>query len=251
MPKGHPLAKEDRERIYHMHTMNYRHDEIAKQFGITVNTVSKVVGRQRALEQEKREEKVSEIVIAGDKKNGRLVSVGTNKYEGTCLIRGKMKRCDFTASGSKAAKEQYDKWCQRMRDEDAFLRMVERKPVDAVAAVEEPVDTTPAPESEIVVHPSEIVVRPWKEVAEERQQQIERLERELEEARTQRVEFAEGYQMEQHNPAYLIWAKGPEPKCYGLYLTVETALAEVDRLNEVAAFLRSSNKFEVEEVAWK
>lgn len=233
MPKGHPLAKEDRERIYHMHTMNYRHDEIAKQFGITVNTVSKVVGRQRALEQEKSEEKVSEIVIADDKKNGRLVSVGTNKYEGTCLIRGKMKRCDFTASGSKAAKEQYDKWCQRMRDEDAFLRMVERKPVDAVAAVEEP------PE------------RPWKEVAEERQHQIEKLERELEEARTQRVEFAEGYQMERHNPAYLIWAKGPEPKCYGLYLTVETALAEVDRLNEVAAFLGSGNKFEVEEVAWK
>lgn len=244
MPKGHPLAKEDRERIYHMHTMNYRHDEIAKQFGIAVNTVSKVVGRQRELEQEKREEKVSEIVIAGDKKNGRLVSVGTNKYEGTCLIRGKMKRCDFTASGSKAAKKQYDKWCQKMRDEDAFLRMVERKPVDAIAAVEEPVDTTPAPESEIVV-------RPWKEVAEERQQQIERLERELEEARTQRVEFAEGYQMERHNPAYLIWAKGPEPKCYGLYLTVETALAEVDRLNEVAAFLGSGNKFEVEEVAWK
>lgn len=233
MPKGHPLAKEDRERIYHMHTMNYRHDEIAKQFGIAVNTVSKVVGRQRALEQEKREEKVSEIVIAGDKKNGRLVSVGTNKYEGTCLIRGKMKRCDFTASGSKAAKEQYDKWCQRMRDEDAFLRMVERKPVDAVAAVEE------SPE------------RPWKEVAEERQHQIEKLERELEEARTQRVEFAEGYQMERHNPAYLIWAKGPEPKCYGLYLTVETALAEVDRLNEVAALLGSDNKFEVEEVAWK
>ena len=233
MPKGHPLAREDRERIYHMHTMNYRHDEIAKQFGITVNTVSKVVGRQRALEQEKREEKVSEIVIAGDKKNGRLVSVGTNKYEGTCLIRGKMKRCDFTASGSKAAKEQYDKWCQRMRDEDAFLRMVERKPVDAVAAVEE------SPEM------------PWKEVAEERQHRIEKLERELKEARTQRVEFAEGYQMEQHNPAYLIWAKGPEPKCYGLYLTVETALAEVDRLNEVAAFLGSGNKFEVEEVAWK
>lgn len=233
MPKGHPIAKEDRERICHMHTMNYRHDEIAKQFGITVNTVSKVVGRQRALEQEKREEKVSEIVIAGDKKNGRLVSVGTNKYEGTCLIRGKMKWCDFTASGSKAAKEQYDKWCQRMRDEDAFLRMVERKPVDAVAAVEEP------PE------------RPWKEVAEERQHQIEKLERELDEARTQRVEFAEGYQMERHNPAYLIWAKGPEPKCYGLYLTVETALAEVDKLNEVAAFLGSGNKFEIEEVAWK
>lgn len=244
MPKGHPLAREDRERIYHMHTMNYRHDEIAKQFGIAVNTVSKVVGRQRALEQEKREGKVSEIVIAGDKKNGRLVSVGTNKYEGTCLIRGKMKRCDFTALGSKAAKEQYDKWCQRIRDEDAFMRMVERRPVDAVAAVEEPVDITPAPVPEIVV-------RPWKEVAEERQHRIERLEQELEEARTQRVEFAEGYQMERHNPAYLIWAKGPEPKCYGLYLTVETALAEVDRLNEVAAFLGSGNKFEVEEVAWK
>lgn len=244
MPRGCPLTVEQREQIYHMHTMNYRHDEIAKQFGIAVNTVSNVVGRQRALEQEKREEKMAEIVIAGDKKNGRLVSVGTDRYEGSCLIDGRMKKKAFTAPNGKKATEQWEQWCQGLRDEQHFMDMVERKPVDAVATVEEPVDITPAPVPEIVV-------RPWKEVAEERQQQIERLERELEEARTQRVEFAEGYQMEQHNPAYLIWAKGPEPKCYGLYLTVETALAEVDRLNEVAAFLGSDNKFEVEEVAWK
>jgi hypothetical protein len=126
------------------------------------------------------------------------------------------------------------------------MDMVERKnePTPEPEPEPEPVDITPAPVPEIVV-------RPWREVAEERQQRIERLEQELEEARTQRVEFAEGYQMERHNPVYLIWAKGPEPKCYGLYLTVETALAEVDRLNEVAAFLGIGNKFEVEEVAWR
>ena len=52
-------------------------------------------------------------------------------------------------------------------------------------------------------------------------------------------------------PAYLIWAKKPEPRCYGLYLTMESALSEVDKLNEVAAFLGGDGAFEVEEVAWK
>lgn len=52
-------------------------------------------------------------------------------------------------------------------------------------------------------------------------------------------------------PAYLIWAKSPEPRCYGLYLTMESALAEVDKLNDVAKFLGNIGVFEVEEVAWR
>ena len=55
VPKGHPLTDEQRERIYDLHTMNVRHEDIADQFGINVGTVNRCVGRQRKLHQEKKE----------------------------------------------------------------------------------------------------------------------------------------------------------------------------------------------------
>ena len=113
-----------------------------------------------------------------------------------------------------------------------------------------PIEPAPAPE---------IPVRPWREVAEERQKRIEHLEarvselvHELEIAKTQRIEFAEGYQMEMHNPSYLLWSLvDGKPKFYGLYMDEDEALSEIERINEVAAFLGSEGAFEVEEVAWK
>ena len=50
---------------------------------------------------------------------------------------------------------------------------------------------------------------------------------------------------------YVIWAKGDAPKLYGAYRTMDEALAEVDRLNEVASFLTGSDTFEVEEVPYR
>lgn len=81
--------------------------------------------------------------------------------------------------------------------------------------------------------------------------EAESLRSELEVAKRDRIDFAEGYQLEMHNPVYVLWAKAEAPRLYGAYLTMEAALNEVDRLNEVAAFLGNEGAFEVGEVAWK
>ncbi len=48
---------------------------------------------------------------------------------------------------------------------------------------------------------------------------------------------------------YVIWTKGDAPRLFGAYLSMEAALAEVDRLNDVASFLVSEKVFEVEELS--
>lgn len=262
MPKGRPLSKETRERIYDLYTMGVPQSDIAEQFDIHSNTVSRIVSTQRKLREGKRVEKVSEVVVAGDKRNGRLLSVGTNKYEGTCLIGGRMKRRSFSAINSRNAKVQWEKWCTTLRDEQSFIDMVERTPrheadehdvtepkavcgypgdpIEEIRPiVEEPVDITPAPIPEISV-------RPWKEVAEERQKEINRLL-----ARINELESTRGQQSDSMGPSYAIWAKSDEPRFYGLYSTMDKALGEVDRLNDVAKFLGQDGVFEVEEVAWR
>lgn len=241
MPRGYPLTDEQRERIYHLHTMNVDHKSIAEQFQIGVSTVSKCVSRQRELEQERRERKVSEIVIAGDRKNGRLVSVGTDRYEGSCLIDGRMKKKTFTAPNGKKATEQWGQWCQGLRDEQQFMDMVERKnePLgESEAVCEAPLD----PIEEIRSVPQTEL--PTDEEIYEAQEEID--------AQAEKVLETTGVPLaDTSEPAYLIWAKRPAPRCYGLFRTMEDALSELDRLNEVAMFLGGESVFEVEEVAWK
>ena len=52
-------------------------------------------------------------------------------------------------------------------------------------------------------------------------------------------------------PSFLIWAKTDTPKVYGMYHLEDVALAEVDRLNDVAAFFGRDGAFQIEEVEWK
>lgn len=150
MPKGHPLTTEQRERIYDLHTMNVSHEDIADQFGVTVDTINRCVGKQRKLYEQRKEDQVAEIVVAGDKKNGRLVSNGTNRYEGTCIVKGKSKSRAFLAGNAHVAEEQWRKWCQDLRDEQTFMDMVERKPKEEgfVPADESPVDPFEEPKGE-------------------------------------------------------------------------------------------------------
>ena len=49
MPKGRPLTVEQREQIYHLHTMNVDHGSIAEKFDIKESTVSRCVSKQRKL----------------------------------------------------------------------------------------------------------------------------------------------------------------------------------------------------------
>lgn len=236
MPKGKPLSTEDRERIYDLYTSGLRQAEIAELFGITATTVSKSVSTQRKLHAGKRVEKVSEVVVGGDKRNGRLVSLGKERFEGTCLVGGKMKKRTFTASNGRSANQQWEKWCQTLRDEQEFMDMVERKPEKPEVACDAPLD--PIEEIRTVTTDSEPMV-------------IDMSESPVPDVVTTGILSAGAPTINASDPAYLIWAKAPEPRSYGLYLTLDAALAEVDRLNDVAKFLGQESAFEVEEVAWR
>ena len=97
-----------------------------------------------------------------------------------------------------------------------------------------------------------IEVRPWKDVAEERRLRIEELEARIAELEEKENRVGEaGRDVLVDKPVYILWAKTDNPKLYGAYLTMEYALKELDRLNDVAAFLGNESAFEVEEVAWR
>ena len=305
MPKGVPLSDKQKQQIYTRYVINGdRQREIAEDFGISSNTVSKVIAEIR-----KAGEKMAahSKIVAGDKANGRLQSTtDPHRFEGTCVIGGKKHSKTFTTVNARKATEMWEKWCRDLRDEAEFMDMVERKPkeegfvpTDEPMAFEDFLEDEPKavcgyPGDHIEeiqpIQPApvpEIVVRPWRDIAEELQSkvtemqqevdfckrleeavkagepvdlwgteyrpasEVESLRSELEVAKRERIDFAEGYQLEMHNPVYVLWAKAEAPRLYGAYLTMEVALKEVDKLNEVAAFLGSEGAFEVEEVAWK
>lgn len=230
MPKGQPLSDAQKRAIYNAYTEGESYEDIAATYGIAASTVRKTINGQR----EKRGMAAKSKIVAGDKTNGRLTSTtDPHRYEGTCVIGGKSKSKLFMADNARRATEMWEKWCQGLRDEQAFMDMVERKAV--CGAPLDPIEE---------IRPIEVVELPDDEEVHETQQEIDTAtEKHLEAIGVPLADTSE--------PAYLIWAKSPEPRCYGLYLTMESALAEADKLNDVAKFLGSSGAFEVEEVAWK
>ena len=256
------LSPRQREALYRQYLMGEKVADLAQSYNIGTSTAYAYINGER-----QKEGKVAftEKVIDGDKRNGRLLYVNSAKhrFEGTHLTRdGEMHRMKFTANNSTIARQKWRKWCEDLDAELEFMDMVERKEPENTEVVRgAPLDhieeicpaKSASDEGPFVPtdEPLDMEVRPWREVAEEREQEIERLKAELEEAKTQRIEFAEGFQMEEHNPTYLIWTKQPEVRIYGLYLTMDAALKEVDKLNDVAKFLGQGGAFEVEEVAWR
>lgn len=121
----------------------------------------------------------------------------------------------------------------------------------------------------------DVPVRPWREVAEERQQRIDELEARVAELEDKERKLSVSDQVIldtegetpklwhwfnnngafrvfwMNKPVYVLWAKTEQPKLYGVYQTMESALKELDKLNDVARFLGSGDAFEVEEVAWR
>lgn len=262
MTKGVALSPEQKERIYNMYLSGMRQAEIGKLFGVHSVTVSKVVSGQRKLHEEG---KMAEVVVAGDKRNGRLYSLGQEKFKGECLVGGKMKHRTFSAPNAQRAKVEWEKWRNTLLDEQSFIDMVERKePVD------EPEVVCGAPSDPIEeIRPIETVVPDDEEIYEAQEEIDKDFEEQLEKksvvldttiADTELAEPKLGHWFNKNGsfavvwkskPVYLIWAKGDEPRCYGVYGTMDKALKEVDKMNEVASFLGSDDAFEIEEVAWK
>lgn len=222
-----------------MYLSGMRQKEIGDLFGVHSVTVSKVVSGQRKLHEEG---KMAEVVVAGDKRNGRLYSLGQEKFKGECLVGGKMKHRTFSAPNAQRAKVEWEKWRNTLLDEQEFIDRVERKePID------EPKAVCGAPNDPIEE------IRPVKSITSDDaiSEAVYEAQEEFDSITTKHAEATCVPLADTSEPSYLIWTKKPEPRCYGLYLTMEKALAEVDRLNDVALFLGGESAFEVEEVMWK
>lgn len=212
--------------LYNQHCMGESAKDLAQAYGISLTTVYEYIKERR----EKREGKGAgevafhEMIVAGNKKGGHLVSTpDPHRYEGTCVIRGKKHSRSFVTVNAAKATEMWEKWCDDLRAEDEFMRRVNREDVGRASAeptdgdgkearglqgdqaeggcpaAEEPVDVTPAPVPEIAV-------KPWRQVAEERQAEIDELRRQVEYLQG-RVEGLEGA-----SDNVIACTEQPEPK---------------------------------------
>lgn len=269
MAKREKLTDKERQGIYTMHCMGESNGAIADRYEIAVSTVYRIIREQRA----KREEDGmagGQQIVAGDKANGRLMTCSDrNRFEGTCIVGGKSKKKTFTAVNARNAKQQWEKWCQTLRDEQAFMDMVERKPeeqkvvcgypgdpIEEIRPTEEPVDIAPAPAPEVSV-------RPWREIAEERQAVIDELMAKIAEyesgewvsADVVRAITAERDELKAHDCAphgtcYAIITNSEKPTAYGFYSSEDAALSDLDVVGRVANALGKEDAFTVLEGPW-
>lgn len=235
MSRGRVLSESERKSAYTMYCMGEKVGDVASAYGVSEPTIYRII---KQLRDGKGEGMAGgQQIVAGDKAHGRLMTLpDRNRFEGTCIVGGKSKKRTFTAVNAKNAQQQWEKWCQTLRDEQEFMDMVERKEPKAVCGA--PLD----PIEEI---------RPTKQAEPPTDEEIYGAQEAID-TQVERVFEATGVPLaDTSEPAYLIWAKLPEPRCYGLYLTMDAAIAELDRLNDVAKFLSQESAFEVEEVAWR
>lgn len=245
LPRRRKLDREQELELFEMVRKGCDNKEIAKRFGIardTVGTYYRRTLRERGREQMRSESK--QRTVASRKVGQTLTFSVDGGYVGHATVNGVEETREIRAKDDTDAIGRFDRWLADMEAEQAFMDMVERRQdvheADFAEPAEKPVDITPAPVSELVT-PSDERTR---EAIYEAQQEFD--------ATTTKLMEATGVPLaDTSEPAYLIWAKRPEPKVYGLFLTMEDALTELDRLNAVARFLGSDGAFEVEEVEWK
>lgn len=239
--KGHPISDRQRHEMYDAYCNGVKVPDIAQQYGVTENTVYRNIRRQREMQERKggTDMMSSGEPVAGDRRNGRLVTTGRRGvFEGTCIVDGKAVKRRFKASDKHDAIAQWEQWKAELNGLGEFMDMVERRKPEPQATVEWTGETTPEPVERRGVEsrqePSVLVIGP--EVVPTPKPVITGQPKE---------------EKEDRDVAYVIWARSEQPRMYGLYRTMESALAELDRLNDVARFLGSADAFEVEEVAWK
>lgn len=241
------LSDKQKLAIYNQHCFGEKIEDLAESYECSNATIYRCIREMRERHESGRDDEMAarSKVVAGDKANGRLLSTtDPHRFEGTCVVGGKKQSKAFVTVNAKKTTEMWEKWCQDLRDEQEFMDRVERKEPESLEEIRPIQVIEPAPVPEINV-------RPWKEVAEERQAEIDELKRRIEYLEGRLEGYESTTQLTTSGPSYVLWAKTDAPKLYGLYGTMEAALAEVDRLNEVAAFLGGGSVFEVEEVAWK
>lgn len=215
MPKGKNLTDEERREIYEARMAGWSRAEIAQAYGVATDSVTSIVRRWRESQEKENNMAGHECIVAGDKKNGRLISASDlHRYEGTCIIGGKSHTKTFTAENANAAKKLWEQWCDEIRSKQKKPSAVaEKQPVAEVS--------TPKKEEPKVMkeEPKVIAVHKADEPSKE--------------------------------SVYIIWTKGDNPRLFGAYSNMDAALKELDNLNEISSFLVNERVFDVEELPLK
>ena len=215
------LSDSQRQSVYRMHLSGEKAEDIAAAYDISMATVYRVLKQER--EKGSGDMAQREMTIAGNRKNGRLVSTGNSRfYVGTCMVGGKMRSHDFEAANAREAKELWSQWCIETREsEKSFMEACAPRDAETAEVETVPFDDV---ECEETVYGGLTA----DEVAED-------------------AEVVEP----RGDVAYVVLCKVPEPRMYGLYADMDGALAEVERMNEVSRFMGNGSAFEVDEVPWK
>ena len=212
MPRGKSLTDEERKEIYEARMLGESREEIARAYGIATASVTAIVRRYRQKEEGMA---YKECIVAGNKKTGRLISSSDlHRYEGTCVVAGKAHSKTFIADNANIAAKMWREWCNELKEEHAQSANPQPTPKP---------QSTPKPEP---------VEQPVAHEPEKEEPQVK-----------------ETNARPEGDNVYVIWTKGDSPRLFGAYLSMESALAEVDRLNDIASFLVSERVFEVEEVS--
>lgn len=247
------VTAEERRKMYDLWCSGaWTMADIARQYGCAESTVHRQINAQRE------EQGMSkQTVIAGDKRNGRLSSMGEGRYEGTHLMAdGSMERWKFSARSPHEAMQKWARWAGNLDDQQAFLDRIERKapakaddladapdevPADNLA--EDPAevptdDSDETPADDLAEAPSDA---PSEAPAEDHAEEPDHAE-----------PLPRGCAMvDMGKPTYVVVAVRPTLRCWGTYLSLTTALGKAEELNEVSAMLGMKDAFDVVESPWR
>lgn len=269
MPRGNPIPDSVKDRIYTAFTLNESVDDIAESMDLHPGTVRRIVREER-----KRHEREREVmsragkIVKKDGNGGKLMALSPDGFEFIHVTPdGRSHKKKVDGHISRVAEQQYDKWCEELDGECEFMRRIERK-VDAVV---ESADEQPAVENDendvAQVEDAPLSFEEFTSLAEsvgeiklDADAPVKQPFVDTTIADTELPEPKLGHWFNKNGsfavvctskPVYAIWAKGDEPRFYGLYRTMDRAIKEIDRLNEVAQFLGKDGAFEIEEVSWR
>lgn len=235
MARASKMSQSQTKSAYEMYLSGESVKDIAAAFNVSPATMYRNLGIAR----KDGDMAQAEVVLAGDKRTGRLVCVSRNgkQFDGTHVTKdGMTHRRKFSSTGPKMAMASWEKWCADLDDECEFMSRVERRAEEAQASEDVPVHEDAPTEEDVSADEEPTEDEPAEEVPAPSEHKPV----------PYRVPSAR-----RDKPAYLIWTKYGGVKTYGLYQTTEAALADLESLNAVSAFLGLGEVFEVDEAEWR
>lgn len=251
LPRKRSLNDAQALELFDMVRKGFSNKDIAKKFGIaekTVGTYYRRMLRERGKEAQRNGGGPRLVVM----RNGtdKLTFDVDEGYVGRTKIDGIENDCTFKADSDPEAIIQFDEWLADMSAEREFMDMVERKePVDEDAAYIATWDTKAAANVLRDYEDNKLLRDVDRDMdvmlaCEKRDSRIKELEKALADKPAPKANGMSG-------TAYVLLAVKPHIKGYGLYLDMDEAFAELDRLNEVASMLGAENAFEIHEMQWR